>query len=113
VWLVVLIGMSLVMGAYLVWGGLMQFFSASGNIAAPITAQAASAASQTQDQVLILATPVPLPTATPIRPCQDFRVIVVKAVARDCAKLTCSTLDIMYSQGTLICVYGVDPTATE
>jgi len=112
-WLAVLIGMGLVIGAYLVWNGLMQFFSASGNIAAPITAQAANAATETQDQVLILATPVPLPTATPVRPCQDFRVNVIKAVARDCAKLTCATLDTMYPQGTLICVYGVDPTATD
>lgn len=112
-WLVVLIGMGLVIGAYLIWGGLMQFFSASGNLAAPVTAQAANAASQTQDQALILATPVPLPTATPVRPCQDFRVTVVKAVARDCAKLTCATLEVMYPQGTVICVYGVDPTATD
>ncbi len=112
-WLVVLIGAALVIGAYLVWGGLMQFFSASGNITAPITAQAASAASQTQDQAIVLATPIPIPTATPVRPCLDFRVNVVKAVARDCAKLTCATLEVLYPQGALICVYGVDPTATD
>ncbi|MHB8625704.1 MAG: hypothetical protein ACYDBJ_20390 [Aggregatilineales bacterium] len=112
-WLVVLIGMGLVIGAYLVWGGLMQFFNASGNITAPITAQAAKAASQTQDQAVILATPIPIPTATPVRPCLDFRVNVVKAVARDCAKLTCATLEVLYPQGALICVYGVDPTATD
>lgn len=112
-WLVILIGMGLVIVAYLVWGGLMQFFSASGNITAPITAQAASAASQTQDQAVSVATSIPIPTATPVRPCLDFRVNVVKAVARDCAKLSCATLDVMYPQGALMCVYGVDSTATD
>ena len=112
-WLVVLIGMSLVVAVYLIWGGMMQFFSASGNISAPVTAQAASAVRETQDQALILATPVPLPTETPVRPCHDFRVTVIKAVARDCAKLTCATLDVMYPQGAVLCVYGVDPTATD
>jgi len=115
IWLYAAIGVALVIGLYLIWNGLMVFLSAGGNLTSPATARAASLASQTQQVVYEVATPIPLPTATPTVPCQDFQVrgSVVKAIVRQCAKMTCATLDTMLSGGTWVCVFGVDPTATD
>ncbi len=113
IWLIVLVGMLVVFGGFFIWSGLLRFLNASGDITAPVTAQAASAAQQ--DQASASASePIPtIPTETPVRPCQSFRVNVVKARVRECAKDTCATLETMYSEGAVVCVYGVAPAATD
>ena len=112
VWLIVAIGVILVIGVYFVWSGLSRFFTANGNINAQVTAQAANA-TQTEAQMAIdLATPIPIPTKTPMRPCQDFRVYPPVAIVHDCAKLSCATRQAMLTQGTLVCVWGTAPEST-
>ncbi len=61
--------------------------NAHGDITAPVTARANAALAQTQ-AIQAIPTPVDIPTATPPRPCLDFRVNVVKARPRECAKKT-------------------------
>ena len=112
VWLVAAIGIILVIGVYFVWSGLTSFMSAHGNINAQVTVLAANA-TQTEIQLAIdLATPIPIPTKTPMRPCQDFKVSAPIAIVRDCARANCPTREAKLSQGALVCVYGTAPEST-
>jgi hypothetical protein len=107
--------MLLVFGGYFLWSGLLRFLNERGDIAAPVTQQAANATDRAQaaftesaDQVSIA-----VPTSKPTQTCLDFRVNVVKARVRECAKDTCTVLDDLYSQGQLVCVYRPAPGATD
>lgn len=120
IWLVVLGAAVFVFGGFTLYTGVLNFLSGGGNITSPATATSASALEQTQlalipttlsvDSIQI---PTRLPTRTPLPPCLEFRVVVVKARVRDCPKDTCPTQDTMLSQGATVCVFGTVPEATD
>jgi len=109
----VLIGVALVFGVYLMWNGLMTYVAAHGDITAPMTARAADQATQTQQIVIALITPTQRPTATPPRPCAQFKVRGVNTIVHECAKLSCATLSTILQPDQTVCVYGVEPSATD
>ncbi len=109
IWLVIVISVLIVFGGYSVWSGLLRFLNANGNIAVTIQAEGA----QPPDDNIPTEPPYSRPTATTFKPCLDFRVNVVKARVRECAKDTCATLETMLSQGALVCVYGPAAGATD
>ncbi len=116
-WLVVLAAMLLVFGGYYVWQGFMAFMATNGNIAAPATATAfrtfleQTITGNTPGGTVAPGAGMPI-TLTATKTCQQFKVKVLKARIRECAKDTCNTLDLP-AQGTTICVYGVSPDATD
>ncbi len=110
--LIVIGGVLFIFGAYFLWNGFISFMGASGNISAPITAAANTLAAQTQLSNDVVPTYAPPASSTPLKPCQDFRVNVVKARVRECPKDSCAALDTLYSQGALMCVYGPAPNVT-
>lgn len=121
VWLVVLGAAVFVFGGFALYTGVLNFLSGGGNITAPATATSAIALEQTNvalnrpispDEVT-LQIPTRLPTRTPLPPCLEFRVVVVKARVRDCPKDTCPTQDTMLSQGATVCVFGTVPEAPD
>ncbi len=112
-WLAALAGLLLVFGGYYVWRGFMAFMDSSGNIAAPATLAAQSTerwetatyeAHINNDSTVSFIDVAPN-TPTPVRPCQDFRVSVIRARIRECPKETCDTIGTP-GQGMLVCVYG-------
>jgi hypothetical protein len=114
-WVAALGGMLFVFASYLLYAGFLTFLTSGGDITAPATATAASAAQATgyalnqAPEVGAQGTariPTRLPTRTTVPPCQDFVVSVVKARVRECAKDTCTSLDTMLSQGQIVCVLG-------
>jgi hypothetical protein len=121
VWLVVVGAAVFVFGGFTLYNGVLNFLSGGGNITAPVTATSVSALEQTQQALNqpapnsgdTIQIPTRLPTRTPIPPCVEFRVIVIKARVRDCPKDTCPTQDSLLSQGAKVCVIGVVPEATE
>lgn len=119
-WLVVLGAAVFVFGGFTLYSGVLNFLSGGGNITSPATATSASALEQTQQALnqpvpadMTIQIPTRLPTRTPIPPCLEFRVIVVRARVRDCPKDTCPTQDAMLSQGATVCVFGTVPEATD
>lgn len=116
-WLIVLAAMLLVFGGYYIWQGFMAFMATNGNIAAPVTATAfhtileQTITSNAPGSTLDLSAGIQI-TLTATKVCQQFKVKVLKARIRECAKDTCNTIDLPV-QGTTICVYGVSPDATD
>lgn len=107
VWLVVITAALLVFGGYYTWRGVLNFLDAGGNISAPVTATVSRLTSVVNDATETEGTLVFFDaTVTPKRTCIDFKVTVVRARARDCAKDTCETVR-MPVYGDTICVYGV------
>ncbi len=117
-WLLISGAALLVFGGYALYIGVTSFLAQSGNIGAPLTATVQNKAQQTELALQLSVTeaisvPTRLPTNTPIPPCMDFRVNVVKAKVRECAKDTCPTLELMYAQNAVVCVFGGAPAATD
>ncbi len=114
--LIILAGMLLVFGGYYVWRGMMDFLDSSGNITAPATSTALARltitlGAQTDEPTVNFIAPV-LATKTPARPCQEFRVNVVRARVRECPKDSCNTV-VLPGQGAKICVLGSVPSAPD
>jgi len=100
-----------VFSGYYIWRGVLNFLDSGGNIAAPVTATVSRLTSVVNEASATEGTLVFFdPTSTPKRACIDFKVTVVRARARDCAKDSCETVR-MPVYGDTICVYG--PSATD
>ncbi len=115
-WLVVLAGVLLVSGAYFLWRGLLSHIESGGQIATPIGATPDDVAGRQPATGEVPGSFKPLEftqaTPTPQRPCQEFKVNVIRARIRECPRETCETLD-KPAQGTIICVYGVAMNAPD
>jgi hypothetical protein len=101
--------MLVVFGGYYVLRGFMVFVASNGDINAPVLTRTAEIGFQTATVNVILGTldlhNLPTVAVTPTQSCMEFKVKVVKARIRECAKDTCNTIDLPV-QGTSICVIG-------
>lgn len=80
-WLVFLVAVALVFGAFYLWDGLQRFVRTGGLGIPESTARAQVVATATAERVTRVAiiTRTPAPTATPLPECQAFRVSVANA----------------------------------
>jgi hypothetical protein len=108
-WLIVVSTLVVLAACYFFYRGAMTFLTTGGDIAAPITTRTVAAALNLTDTAVPT---VQIMTATPQRPCLDFRIDVVKARVRECPKDTCDTTTIL-NQYVIICVYGDAPNAPD
>ncbi len=107
-WLIFLVAVALVFGAYYLIRGAQNFLLTGGLGVEEATAQAQAVASATAVRVTRMATQQGenvqlLPTGTPLPECIDFRVTVPNAVVRSGSSSTAAVLT-GYSEGTIVCV---------
>jgi hypothetical protein len=115
-WLVVGTLALFALAAVYLWRGLASFVATGGNIAWEATAQAQSTEVEAVWATESVATASRLNlsyhTATPLPPCQEFTVIVIRARVRECPGETCETID-RPAENAPICVFRVAPDAPE
>src|SRR5450432_2377740 len=116
-WFVVITGVLLVFGGYFIWRGFLFWADANFSFTPPtatISSDSNSSAankSGTKFTILDLTKTVAV-TASPTPSCQQFRVKVLRARVRECAKDTCNTISLP-EQGAVFCVLRVAPDATD
>ncbi|GAB4309456.1 MAG: hypothetical protein Kow00117_02830 [Phototrophicales bacterium] len=109
-WLIFLLGIAVVFGLYYLWLGFRDFAEEGLDQIEQVTQQAAVIITSTQVQIQIQETQAqitPLPTFTPIPDCQDFRVIVDRALIRNAPSTTAAILDSA-DFGEILCVIQPD-----
>lgn len=115
-WLVFLIAVALVFGAYYLWTGVRDFFRSGGLGIREATEQAQIIATSTQQRLAtreaVESQFTPRPSATPIPECQDFVVIVDVAIVRSRPTVNSDVLD-QIPVGETICVIGVVPGSVQ
>lgn len=116
-WLVFLLGIALVFGAYYLWLGVRNYLASGGLGVVESVEQAAATETATaiifvQRQQMTEEGITPLPTFTPIPECQDFTVIVERANVRFAPATDSLVLDVVEA-GQTLCVLGPDPLATD
>ncbi len=107
-WLVFLLGVAFVFGAYYVWTGVSDFIASGGMGVMEATEQVLVRETATAEQIEVerdLFTP--RPTFTPMPECQDFAVIVPNAIVRAEPNTGSEILESL-SEGTPVCVLGSD-----
>lgn len=107
-WLIFLVAVALVFGAYYLIRGAQNFVATGGLGVDEATAQAQIVASATAGRVTRMATQQGggiqlLPTGTPLPECIDFRVIVPSAVVRNGPSAS-GAIVTGYPEGTVVCV---------
>lgn len=114
-WLVFLLGVAVVFGVYYLWLGVRDFAAEGLDQIDQVTQQAAIVITSTQQQIEIQATQAQitsLPTFTAIPDCQEFQVVVDRAIIRNAPSTAAGVLDSA-EQGDILCVIQPDPRDTE
>jgi hypothetical protein len=110
-----LIGILVLSGGYYVLRGFANFVESGGTgiLATPTNVALFELTHSSSDAINTLdflnSTSA---TAKPARICQDFKVKVAKARIRQCPSETCDTVEFS-DLGSIICVYGAAPDATD
>jgi hypothetical protein len=116
IWLVVAVLALLILAFVYIWQGFAAFLETDGHITGIETRNAAATAEMLAWATESIATASRLNlifnTATPLPPCQDFTVTVIRARVRVCPGETCDTIERPY-ENARICVYRVVPEAPE
>jgi hypothetical protein len=111
-WLVFLVAVALVFGAFYLYQGAQNFVRTGGLGVSEATSRAQvveTATAQQQDSVAATRAPsTQRPTLTPIPECIDFRVIVPNAIVRAGPSESSAILGGL-SQGEVVCVLGRQP----
>ncbi|KXK21319.1 MAG: hypothetical protein UZ15_CFX003001507 [Chloroflexi bacterium OLB15] len=107
-WLIFLVAVALVFGAYYLIRGAQDFVATGGLGVDEATARAQIVASATANRVTRMATQQGggiqlLPTGTPLPECIDFRVVVPNAVVRS-GPSSAGAIVTGYPEGTVVCV---------
>lgn len=109
-WLIFLLGIALVFGAYYLWTGVQHVLKDGGLIISEATGQANSIATetavqiQTQEHSMLQS----FPTSTPLPECKDFIVNVPSAVVRQSPSTAALPVDT-FDFGEIVCVIERDP----
>lgn len=111
-WLVFLIAIALVFGAYYLWQGMRNYLSTGGLGVIETTEQAEIRATATANQIASKPSPTLLPTFTPIPDCKEFIVSVPSAIVRERAS-TNSPIVTSWPEGTKVCVIDRAPDNAE
>ena len=103
-WLVFLVAIALVFGAYYLWQGLQSYLRAGGLGIIEATEQAEIQGTATAVRIVEQQRgPTPRPTNTPIPECKLFTVAVPNAIVRESAS-TNSPIVTSWQQGTQVCM---------
>ena len=102
-WLVFLIAIALVFGAYYLWQGLQNYLRTGGLGVIEATEQAEIQATATANQIVANPSATLRPTFTPIPDCKEFAVSVPNAIVRERAS-TNSPIVTSWGEGTLVCM---------
>ncbi|MBZ0301930.1 MAG: hypothetical protein K8J31_19435 [Anaerolineae bacterium] len=113
-WLVFLIAVAVIFGAYYVWQGFRSYLQTGGLGIAEATERAEIIATATANSVqnLPAVTQRSVPTFTPIPACKEFVVSVPSAIVRESAS-TSAPIVTSWSQGTRVCMIDRAPGNTE
>lgn len=103
-WLIFLVGIALVFGAYYVWLGVQSFLRSGGRGIIEST-RSASIVSTATAAFIETGIPTVRPTTTPFPPCEPFTVIVPNARVRGAAGESGAVLTSFF-QGDPVCVVG-------
>ena len=109
-WLVFIIGIAVVFGAYYLWIGVQNFIATDGLGIQEATQQARIIITSTAERVATqeqLTQVTPFPTATPIPECMDFRVSVDRANVRQQPSLDGAFI-VSFVENQIVCVLGQD-----
>ena len=109
-WLVFIIGVAVVFGAYYLWIGVRNFIATDGLGIQEATQQARIIITSTAERVATqeqLTQVTPFPTATPIPECMDFRVSVDRANVRQQPSLDGAFI-VSFVENQIVCVLGQD-----
>ena len=102
-WLVFLIAIALVLGAYYLWQGFRNYLQTGGLGVIEATEQAEIQATATANQIVANPSATLRPTFTPIPACKEFAVAVPSAIVRERAN-TSSPIVTSWGEGTLVCM---------
>lgn len=109
-WLVFLLSIAFVFGAFYLWQGVQSFLATDGLGIREATQQARVIITSTAQQIATQeqrALVTPLPSATPIPECMDFRVNVPRAIVRQGPDTTTPQVT-SYVENQVVCVLGMD-----
>lgn len=111
-WLVFLLAVALVFGAYYVWMGINDFIRAGGLGVIEATQRAEIIASATLNRAATITRAAPeitiRPSPTPLPPCQDFAVAFNVAIVRERPSVN-SAIVQQIPIGTIVCVLSREP----
>ena len=111
-WLIFLLAVALVFGAYYVWIGIQDFIRAGGLGVIEATQRAEIIASATLNRVATITQAAPeitiRPSPTALPPCQDFAVAFNVAIVRERPSVN-SAIVQQIPIGTIVCVLSREP----
>lgn len=108
-WMVFLIAIAVIFGAYYVWQGFRNYLQTGGLGILEATERAEIVATATANRIVSQPGPTQPPTFTPIPECKTFVVDVPSAIVRESAT-TNAPIVTSWSQGTRVCVIDRAPT---
>jgi len=115
-WLVFMLAVAVVFGAYYVWTGVQGFLRAGGLGIVEATQRAELIASATVARAATITEAAPeitlRPSPTPLPPCQDFAVVPRVAIVRE-RPSTASAIVEQIPLGTIVCVLSREPEPNE
>jgi hypothetical protein len=106
-WLIFLVIVALVFGAYYMWLGIQNYLRTGGLGVAEATERANIIATSTAERISALPTQTQPPSFTPVPECQAFVVSVPSAIVRDAPSPNAAIVTSL-PQGTDVCVLGRD-----
>ncbi len=106
-WLIFIIAVALVFGAYYLWTGFQNYLRTGGLGVVEATERANLIATSTADRMASVPSLTPRPSFTPVPECQNFIVSVPSAIVRE-APTSNGAIVTSLSQGTTVCVLGQD-----
>jgi hypothetical protein len=104
-WLVLLIVVALIFGAYYIWLGVQNFIRTGGQGVAEATSRASILSTATAQLIKPPRSAEIVPTFTPVPPCENFTVTAPSAIVRE-APTQRSPVVTTFRQGDSVCVVG-------
>ncbi len=104
-WLVLVVAVAIVFGAYYLWVGVQNYLRTGGLGVVEATRQAELVVTATAARVRSVPTRTPVASFTPVPPCQDFVVSVPSAIVRG-QPTTRGQIVTSLSAGQTVCVLG-------
>lgn len=106
-WLIFIIAIALVFGAYYLWIGFQNYLRTGGLGVVEATERANLIATSTAEQIASIPSDTPRPSFTPVPECQNFVVSVPSAIVRESPSANGAIVTSL-PQGTTVCVLGRD-----
>src|SRR5688500_4685269 len=109
-WLVILVAVALVFGAFYLWQGVQNFFRTGGRGVQEATERAKIVTTGTAEREIRASQDdsTRRPTNTPVPECQDFVVDVPNAIIRETPSAN-GTILTSLNEGEHVCVLGREP----